>query len=54
MKLWTWYSHSWYPGSWEIGFDLRRWSVGIYFRTREGGVFLGPIFICYDRSLCPF
>jgi hypothetical protein len=54
MKLYQWYVHSWYLGRWEIGFDLRRWVLGFYWRLGEGGVFVGPIIICNDRSLIPW
>lgn len=55
MKLWSWYSHSWYPvDGWEIGFDLRRWMLGWFYRESYFTAFAGPIIICYDRSLCPW
>jgi hypothetical protein len=51
MRRWK----SWYPGKgWEIGFDLRMWALGGYYRTGEFAVFFGPIMICYDRSLVPW
>lgn len=52
MKLWSWYAHSWYPGNrWEIGFDLRRWAIGASQRQRETTLFLGPLIVCFDRSM---
>lgn len=59
MKLWSWYAHSWYfAPAWlpwmhqlEIGFDLRRWMLGVSFAGRLYWLQLGPINIEYRSGL---
>lgn len=56
MNPWSWYAHSWYffP-AWmhelEIGFDLRRWMLGIAFAGRLYWLQIGPFHIEYRTGL---
>lgn len=55
MKLYCWYTHSWYFNpTWfrtlEIGYDLRAWGIGAYCRNGDFGLFLGPIIIDFGLS----